>query len=811
MKRTFTERLGKEWLFWDGGTGSLLQERGLKAGELPETWNLTRPEDIIAVAESYYRAGSDIVNTNTFGANALKYPQDLETIITRGVAHVQEARRRAGRENDAYVALDLGPTGKLLQPMGDLSFDDAVALYGECAGIGEKAGADLILIETMSDSYETKAAVLGAMENSRLPVCVTMTYDRTGKLLTGGTPASITAMLEGLGVAAVGINCGLGPAQMLPLVKELLQVASVPVIINPNAGLPRTENGKTVYDVGPEEFAASMREIAGLGVHVLGGCCGTTPAHIRAEVKACKKLPFLPPKEKHLTVISSFAQAVRIDRKPVLIGERINPTGKKRFQQALRENDMDYLLQQAISQEEAGAQVLDVNVGLPGIDEAVMMQQAVTAIQSVTALPLQIDTSDIAALEAGLRYYNGKPMVNSVSAKKESLRTVLPLVKKYGGVLVGLALDDSGIPDTPKGRLEAADQIYDAAASAGIRREDIVIDALAMTISSDSSSANTTLETLRLIRDERHGHSILGVSNISFGLPRRDVINSAFFTMAMQSGLSCAIINPGNEAMIRAYHAFLALSDLDPQCGGFIEASSSWQTEGGSHQACGSGNGSGENGKKSGPDTSGDQTLAGCIIRGMAGPAREQAAEALKHAQAMDLINAQIIPALDEVGKGFEKGTVFLPQLLMSADAAQAAFDVIKGEIGTSQTASKGKVVLATVKNDIHDIGKNIVKVLLENYGYQVIDLGKDVPPEKIVETAIREDIRLVGLSALMTTTVVSMEETIALLHARKPDTKIVVGGAVLTRDYAKQIGADAYARDAMETVRYADTILGER
>lgn len=829
MKKNFIERLGKERLFFDGGTGSLLQGRGLKPGELPERWNMTHPDDIIEVAEAYFRAGSDVVNTNTFGANALKYPDDLREIVEAGVTLAKEARRRAGREEDAYIALDIGPTGRLLAPMGDLSFDRAVELFGEVARIGTEAGADLILIETMSDSYEAKAAVLGAKENSSLPVCITMTYDRSGKLLTGGTPESTTAMLEGLGVAALGMNCGLGPEQMLPLAKRLCEISSLPIIINPNAGLPRTEQGRTIYDVGPDDFARWMRAIAESGVHALGGCCGTTPDHIRAEIAACREVPFILPVRKHRTVVSSYAQAVVIGERPVLIGERINPTGKKRFQQALRDHNIDYILGQAIEQEDASADILDVNVGLPGIDEPAMMQTAITEIQAITALPLQIDTSDSAALERGLRYYNGKPMVNSVNGKAESIETVMPLVAKYGGVLVGLCLDENGIPDTAAGRLAIADRIYEAAEHYGIPREDIVIDGLALTISSDGASALTTLETLRRIRDERDGHTILGVSNISFGLPRREEINRTFFTMALQSGLSCAIINPNNDPMMRAYRSYLALANLDPNCMGYIEASSGWPAPGASGQTA---PGSGPSGSvgTTGPGATGSSaagtrrtagaaespgaagaamSLSECVIRGMSSRAGEATSLALASRSATEIIDQDLIPSLDQVGKGFEAGTIFLPQLLMSAEAAQTAFAVIKDSLsGESAQNPRGTVILATVKNDIHDIGKNIVKVMLENYGYKVIDLGKDVPPEVILETALKDNISLVGLSALMTTTVSSMEETIRLLHDKKPDTKIVVGGAVLTKDYAAAIGADAYAKDAMETVRYADTIF---
>ena len=820
MKRSFSDRVGRERLYCDGGTGSLLQARGLKPGELPETWNLVRPEDVIQIAEDYYRAGSDIVNTNTFGANALKYPGNLREIVEAAVACVKEARKRAGRE-DAYVALDIGPTGKLLEPMGDLPFEKAVELFGEVARIGTEAGADLILIETMSDSYEAKAAVLGAKENSHLPVCITLTYDRGGKLLTGGTVASTTAMLEGLGVTALGMNCGLGPAQMLPLVEELLSVTSLPVIINPNAGLPRSENGCTVYDLDPDTFSGLMTKIAKAGAHVLGGCCGTTPDHIRAEIAACRDIPFREPVRKHRTVVSSFSKTVEIGQVPQLVGERINPTGKKRLQQALREEDMDYILSQAIEQEEAGAHILDVNVGLPGIDEAAMMRKLIPRIQAITALPLQIDTSDATALEAALRVYNGKAMVNSVTGKRESLEMVLPVVKKYGGVLVGLPLDEEGIPKTAGGRLEIASRIYEEAEKAGIGPEELLIDGLAMTISADSGSAEATLETLRRVRDDLKGHTILGVSNISFGLPRREIINATFFAMALQAGLSCAIMNPNNEAMMRSYRSYLALAGLDANCMGYIEACQTWTQDGSGGAASGTGKagtgGSAENGstpagtaEKSQPGRgSGSMSLAECVERGLEGQAAEAARQALASRDPLEIINEDLVPALDHVGKGFESGHLFLPQLLMSAEAAQAAFSVIREAMAGREEAEKGTIILATVKNDIHDIGKNIVKVMLENYGYRIIDLGKDVAPESVLEAARQEKVKLVGLSALMTTTVSSMEETVRLLHKELPGVQVMVGGAVLTEEYAADIGADAYAGDAMGAVRIADSVFG--
>ena len=784
-----TQRLGKEWLFFDGGTGTILQERGLAAGELPETWNLTRPEELISVHRAYLEAGCDIINANTFGANALKFPDNLREIVQAAVANAQEARRLSGR-TDAYIALDIGPTGRLLQPMGDLPFEKAVELFGEVVRLGAAAGADLVLIETMSDSYEMKAAVLAAKENCDLPVLVTAIFDEKGKLLTGGTVDSVVAMLEGLRVDALGVNCGLGPRQMMPIVRRLTEVSSLPVIVNPNAGLPRSENGRTVYDIGPEEFAALMGEIADLGVQALGGCCGTTPAHLRKMIETCKSRYFVPAAQKHRTVVSSFSQAVEIGDAPVIIGERINPTGKSKFKAALRENNIEYILSEGLAQEDNGAHILDVNVGLPEIDEPEMMARVVTRLQGVTALPLQIDTSDPVAMERGMRLYNGKPMLNSVSGKQESMQAVFPLVRKYGGVVVGLTLDENGIPDTAEGRVQIAKKIYETAAEYGISRDDIVIDGLAMTISSDSRSALVTLETLRRVRDELGGKTILGVSNISFGLPQREIINANFFTMALQNGLSCAIINPNSDAMMRAYRSFLALTGQDPQCAGYIAA---YGSQPAAPQAAAA---------------AAEMPLGESIERGLTGRAAEAAKAALQTVPPLELVNTELIPALDRVGKGFEKGTVFLPQLLMSAEAAKAAFDVVKESMRGAPQRSRGKIILATVKGDIHDIGKNIVKVLLENYGYQVIDLGKDVDPAVIAETAIREQVPLIGLSALMTTTVVSMEQTIRLLREKTPDAKIVVGGAVLTQEYADAIGADCYARDAMATVHYADQIF---
>ncbi|MDD5849583.1 MAG: homocysteine S-methyltransferase family protein [Firmicutes bacterium] len=802
MRKPFLQRLGHEWLFCDGATGTVLQAKGLKGGELPETWNLARPDDIYDLYCGYLKAGSDIINANTFGANLLKYPDPgyLKDLVTAAVQIAKKARTDCGRE-DAYIAIDIGPTGKLLEPLGDLPFEKAVSLFGQVAELGEAAGADLCLIETMNDLYEAKAAVLGAKERCSLPVCITTTYDQSGKLLTGAGVEAVVACMEGLRVDALGVNCSLGPREMKPIVERLVAAASVPVIVNPNAGLPRTENGETVYDVTPEEFADCMKELAGLGIQVAGGCCGTTPEFIQKTIAAVRDLPFRPQTQKHHTIVTSFSQAVEIGEKPVLIGERINPTGKKKFKEALRNGDIQYILQEGLKEEDQGAHILDVNVGLPEIDEPAMMETVVKRLQGVTALPLQIDTTNPEALERALRCYNGKPMINSVSGKRESIEAVFPLVRKYGGVLVGLCLDEGGIPDTAEGRLAVAEKIYEAADAYGVPRSDIVLDGLAMTVSSDPKGALVTLGTLRGIRDRFHGHSILGVSNISFGLPARELINSNFLTMAIECGLSCAIINPGNEAMMRAYYASMALLAMDENCAAFIDRYRDYKP--GTAAAPGV---SAAKGSTASP--AGDLSLKESVIRGVKEAAAAAAGKELESRDGLTIINEDLIPALDVVGQNFEKKTVFLPQLLMSADAAKAAFAVIREAMKGTPQKIKAKVILATVKGDIHDIGKNIVKVMLENYGYDVIDLGRDVDPQLVADTAIRENVPLVGLSALMTTTVVNMEATIRLLREKKPDTKIVVGGAVMTQEYADAIGADCYAKDAMGTVRYADSLF---
>lgn len=797
---TFSEFLKENIVYLDGGMGTLLQAQGLQPGEYPERWNITHPEIIIDIHRRYYEAGSNVVCTNTFGANALKFDDgELERLLCAALTNAKAARETASVQHPRFVALDIGPSGKLLKPLGDLDFEDAVAVFAKTVKLGVKYGADLIVIETMNDSYETKAALLAAKENSTLPIIVTNAYGEDGKLMTGASPAAMVALLEGMGVDALGANCSLGPKQLRGVAEELLQAASVPVVLKPNAGLPQVVDGKTVFDVTPDEFAAELASLVGKGLRVAGGCCGTTPEYIRALTAATASMTPLPLTGKQRTVVSSYAHAVVFDKMPLLIGERINPTGKKRFKQALINNEIDYLLGEGIRQQEAGAHILDVNVGLPDIDEPSMLKTAVCELQAITDLPLQIDTANVTAMEGALRRYNGKAMVNSVNGKAESMHAVFPLVKKYGGLVVALTLDENGIPATVEGRLAIARQIVDTAASYGIGKHDLIFDTLTMTVSADPTAAAVTLEALRRIRTELGCHTSLGVSNVSFGLPSREALNGTFFAMALASGLSAAIMNPFSAEMQKVYHSYKALNGLDPHCEGYIRAA---ETFAAATTAVPTATVS--------PLTVASE-LQQAIVRGLKDKAGEMATALLQTVPPLEIVNGEIIPALNLVGEGFEKKTVYLPQLLMSAEAAKSAFESIKAFMAATEapTASAGPFVLATVKGDIHDIGKNIVKLLLENYGFEVIDLGRDVPPETVVEAVVERRAPLAGLSALMTTTVPAMEETIALLKEKAPWCKVIVGGAVLTKEYADTIGADHYAKDAMEAVRYAETVIG--
>ncbi len=778
------EKIKSGITYFDGGAGTLLQSWGLKAGEHPESWNISKPDKIVEMHRLYLESGSQIITANTFGANCLKF-DNLEEIITAAIANA----KKACKGFDAFVALDVGPLGKMLEPLGDLPFEDAVKIFSQTVKIGANAGADLILIETMNDCYEAKAALLAAKESCDLPVFVTCVYDETKKLMTGADPGAMVATLEGLGADAIGMNCSLGPKQMVNIVPEFIKNASVPVIVNPNAGLPRSENGKTVFDIDADEFSNIMCDIVNAGATIVGGCCGTTPEHIKKTVEKTKNLPFALPSKKNKTVISSYTHAVEIGEIPVIIGERINPTGKKRFKEALRQNDIGYILNEGLAQNKKGVSVLDVNVGLPEINETEMMIKVIKALQGVIDLPLQIDTVDPVAMEQALRIYNGKALVNSVSGKEESMQAVFPLIKKYGGAAIAVTLDENGIPETAEGRVAIAEKIIERAAEYGIESKNIIVDPLAMAVSSDSNSANVTLEAIKILHKKGIKTS-LGVSNISFGLPARADINAVFYTMAMQNGLDCAIINPFSEEMMKAWHGFIALTGKDENFASYIEFADTLSPVGASTQ------------------TSSVTELDSCIINGLKEQAALAAAKLLKTDAPIEIIDKKIIPALNTVGKGFEEKKVYLPQLLMSAQAAKEAFEAIKSAIPAGES-KKGKIVIATVKGDIHDIGKNIVKVLLENYGFEVIDLGKDVAPQEIVDTVKSTTAPLLGLSALMTTTVPAMEETIKLLRAEFPECRVMVGGAVMTPEYAAMINADSYSPDAMGAVRYAEKVFG--
>ncbi len=788
------DRVKTELLFFDGAMGTMLQKQGLQTGELPEVWNITKEDIILDIHKQYLEAGCNIVKANTFGINPFKIQDSgysCEELTVQGIKLVKRAIAETGKE--AYAALDIGSLGKLLEPLGDLSFEDAYAAFQPVCIAGEQAGADLCLIETMNDTYEIKAAVLAAKENTNLPVIVTMVLDENGKLLTGADLEAAVAMLEGLRVDAIGLNCGFGPDIMKEFLPKLREICSLPIVLNPNAGLPVVVDGKTSYLVKPEEFAAVMREIALDGVSILGGCCGTTPAHIRALVENCKGLAPLAITEKERSVVSSYTHAVVLNNRPKIIGERINPTGKSRFKQALREKDLEYIYKEALTQQDRGAHILDVNVGLPEIDEVEMMGKVVTGLQGITDLPLQIDTSNMTAMETAMRLYNGKPLLNSVNGKQESMDAVFPLAAKYGGMVVCLTLDENGIPETSQGRIQIAEKIIKEAQKYGIKKKDLLIDTLTLTISTGQENAKITLEALDYVRHTLGVNTTLGVSNISFGLPQREKINTAFFTIALSRGLSAGIINPNSEAMMAAYYAYCALNGSDSQCSDYINYLSQQPDQ-----------------PKAASSGSKELTLFEAVVKGLAASAGIAAKKELETREPLAVIDEALIPALDQVGQGFEKKTVFLPQLLMSADAAKAGFDAIKEHLKMqgNHSESKGSIVIATVKGDIHDIGKNIVKVLLENYGFQVIDLGKDVSPERVVEAAREHKVKLVGLSALMTTTVANMELTIKMLKQELPECLVMVGGAVLTQTYADMIGADFYSKDAMGSVRYANEVI---
>lgn len=792
----FNDLLKKDFILLDGGMGTMLQKSGLKLGEIPETLNITRPEVVADVHRSYIDSGAQIIATNTFGANSYKIKNSGYTVDELISAAVKNARTAC--KEKALVALDIGPVGQLLEPAGSLTFDDAYELFKEEIIAGKDA--DVIFFETFTDLLELKAGVLAAKENSNKPVVASMTFEENGRTFSGVSVASAAITLEGLGVSALGVNCSLGPDELAPIVKEFTIRTSLPVFVKPNAGLP--DPNSNTYNVSPSDFSKSMGKIIDFGsVKLIGGCCGTTPEYISELKKVIETKKFKKAEAKTETSVCSATTAVEINQ-PRIIGERINPTGKKLFKQALLNNDIDYILSQAISQVNAGADILDVNVGLPEIDEKEMMVKVIKSLQSVVDVPLQIDSTKPDVIDAALRIYNGKPIINSVNGEEKSLNSVLPLVKKYGASVIGLTLDENGIPKTAEGRFLIAKRIVERANALGIPSKDVYIDCLTLTVSAEQSACRDTLNALRRVKTELGCKTCLGVSNISFGLPNRPLINHIFLTMALEEGLDLPIINPNDELMTGSVRAYKVLANIDKNSTEFIKTYNEVKTE-------------------TPKITSSHTTLSDAIINGLKGEASSLTEKALESKEAMEIVNGELIPALDKVGAYFESGKIFLPQLIQSANTAQSCFDVIKAHLTKTDSSpvSKGEIILATVKGDIHDIGKNIVKVLLDNYGYTVIDLGRDVAPEVIIETAVKKNIKLIGLSALMTTTLKSMEETIALAkktpELQNPDgsSKCIffVGGAVLTADYAEKIGADYYCKDAKESVDTAKKVFGNK
>ena len=784
----------------DGAMGTELQKRGLKTGALPELLNLTDPDIVRAVHKDYVNAGADIITANTFGANARKLgsAQRVREVIAAGIRLAREAG--AGR-----VALDLGPTGAMLAPMGTMTFEEAYGLFKEQVAAGVEAGADLVLIETMSDLLEAKAALLAVKENSDLPVYVTMTFDRDGRTFLGTSPAIAAVTLSALGADAVGINCSLGPEEIVPFALEMLEWAPVPVVVQPNAGLPDATSGQTVYPVGPEEFARSVGRMLDAGVTIAGGCCGTTPEHIRLLRAEMEKRAPVERKNKRRTVFTSAQRLVCPAGGIAVIGERINPTGKKKIKEALRSQCFDHILSEAISQEEAGAEILDVNAGLPEIDEPGTLTRLVTALQAVTPLPLQIDSADPEAVDRACRVYAGKPIINSVNGKEESLRAILPIAKKYGAAVVGLTLDEDGIPDRAEDRLKIAEKILARAQNYGIPREDVLIDCLTMAVSTNQKLAGETLRAVRLVTERLGVGTVLGVSNISFGLPARELINATFLANALAQGLTLPILNPLSQRYMDVVASWRVLSGQDKDAGQYIE---SYVNKTVTYQSYV--NRKMENVMSTtdimSPDREVDITQI--VLSGRKMFIADAVRRALEERPPMEVINELLIPAINAAGERFEKGQFFLPQLMASAETVKLGFDVIRDRAKTGEVVSKGKILLATVKGDIHDIGKNIVKMLLSNYGYEIVDLGRDVDPDTVVEVTLREHIRLVGLSALMTTTVKAMAETVEKLRAAGADCKIMVGGAVLNEEYAKLVGADFYARDAQESARIAAEVF---
>lgn len=785
-------QLGKTRLYFDGAMGTMLQNRGLKLGEIPELYNMTHPELIEGIHREYLEAGSNFVTTNTFGANCYKMQKSeytVEEIITKAI---EIAKLAKADFPNTYIALDVGPCGKVLKPVGDISFEECYEVFKEQVIIGEKAGADVILLETFTDLYELKAAVLAAKENTSLPILCTMSFEENGRTFFGTSLESMVLTMEGLGVSAIGLNCSLGPKQLKPIVEKLMKMAHIPVMVQPNAGLPSMKKGQMHYDIDKEEFAQILKEFAQLGVSILGGCCGTTPEYIRLMTQEAKTVPYevcYPPRKAG---ICSASQVVDFEDIRI-IGERLNPTGKKPLQAALRSENMDFVIREAMAQVEQGAHILDVNMGMPDMDEVSLLKKAVLEVQAAVNLPLQIDSSNVQALEEAVRIYNGKPLINSVSGKKESLEQILPIAKKYGAAVLGLALDERGIPESAEDRLEVATRIVNAALKLGIPKEDVFIDCLVVTASAQQILVKETLRAVKLVKEQLGVKTVLGISNVSFGLPQRPIINRNMLAAALMQGLDAPIMNPGDSGMKEAIAAYRVLMGLDEDSKDYIEnyaSSAPVSMPQGNEQ--------------------GAMDIGLAIKKGLKEETRQATCNLLKDLEALKIIEEHIVPALNEVGKLYEEQTIFLPQLIKSAEAAKVAFEILHGELssGNSEVSlEKTPVVLATVFGDIHDIGKNIVKVIMENYDFKVIDLGKDVPIETVVEAAKKWQAKIVGLSALMTTTVGSMKDTITALRKEVPEAKVIVGGAVMTKDLADYVGADYYAKDAMETVRIASKL----
>ena len=788
---TLREELKSKRLYFDGSCGTYLQDRGLAAGDIPELLNLSSPELIVDMHRAYLQSGADIILTNTFGANALKFKDEKITVEEVVTSAVKNARRAVELEGHGYVSLDIGPLGKILAPIGDLAFEEAYDYFKEIVVAGRDAGCDLITIETMSDTYEIKAAMLACKEHADLPLFVTGAFQEDGRMLTGSSIDAFADLVTSLGADAMGMNCSFGPVETLPLMRELAEIATIPLIANPNAGLPVVRGGETFYDIDDDTYAGYMAEFAEMGVQIMGGCCGTFPSYIEKTVERTKNIPVTSPRGRLRTAASSYTHIVDIGAKPCMIGERLNPTGKKYLQQALKDRHTSAVLAIALEEEEDGAHILDVNVGVPGLDEEEVLPDLIRELQGVTSLPLQIDTTNVGAMEKAARIYNGRPLLNSVSGKREVMDAIFPIAQKYGALCIALLLDDDGIPKTVEKRMEIVDAILKEGARYGLSEEHFLFDPLAMTISSQKDGATVVLETLRRLK-ARGLRSTLGVSNISFGLPNRDAINGHFYAMCLAEGLSAGIVNPSSPAMQKAYKSSMALLEQDPDFNDFIEAFSEEESE-----------------IKTGE---GEHDLSYAIEKGLSKEAKDLTARLLEEREPIEIINDYLVPSLDKVGREFEAKSLFLPQLLRAADAAAAAFTIIRKRMDEMGTAAenKGRIIVATVKGDIHDIGKNIVKALLENYGFEIIDLGKDVRPDTVAEKVLEHDVKLVGLSALMTTTVPFMEATIRLIHEQSPDTKIMVGGAVLTKDYADEIQADRYCKDAMASVRYAEKLFNQ-